>query len=259
MIAAICFGMAAGLWWMGFSTLSPNDSVGATHVILSDDEIRAEVTTVVSVASAGILEADPRELAAFVDGILASRAGAAIAGGLIRDAHSRSIGMGPESVRVTGEQMAQIVRDERVAVLEPVTLPVPEIGVLRVLNNSLRWLVLGLVVIGVVAMLAGIIVRPERTDFARGLAELLLATGVSLLVFGYLIPVIVLPALNDTTWSTAVSQLALRTLPLLAVTAIVLIAAGGLLWMANRGSGQRRSTWGGSMGSTRYQAARRWS
>lgn len=259
MVAAICLGLAAGLWWMKFSVLSPNDTTGATHAILSDDEIRAEVTTVVTAATAGTLGADQRELAAFVDGIISSRAGAAVTGGLIRDAHARSIGMDPGPVRISGDQMAQIVRDERVAILDPVTLPVPEITVLRMLRNSIGWLTLGMLGIGVISALAGIVVRPERFDIARGLAELAIAIGTSLILFGYLVPVFVLPALNDTTWSTAVSRLALRTLPLVLVTSLVLIGAGGLWWLANRGSGPRRPNWNTSSRSSAYQPIRRWS
>jgi hypothetical protein len=259
MVAAICLALAAGLWWMKFSVLSPNDSVGATHAILSDDEIRAEVTTVVSAATAGILEADQRELARFVDGILASRAGAAVTGDLIRDAHTRSIGMDPDPVRISGDQMAQIVRDERVAVVDAVTLPVPEISVLRMLRNAVGWLTLGFLATGVISMLAGIVVRPERFDIARGLAELAMAIGTSLILFGYLVPVFVLPALNDTTWSTAVARLALRTLPLVLVTSLILIGIGGLWWLANRDSGPRRPSWNTSNRSSAYQPVRRWS
>ncbi len=259
LVAAICLGLAAGLWWMKFSVLSPNDTTGATHAILSDDEIRGEVTTVVSAATAGILETDQRELAGFVDGIISSRAGAAVTGGLIRDAHARSIGMDPDPVRISGDQMAQIVRDERVAILEPVTLPVPEITVLRMLRSSIGWITLGLLAIGAISTLAGIVVRPERFDIARGLSELAMAIGASLILFGYLMPVFVLPALNDTTWSTAVARLALRTLPLVLVVSMILIGAGGLWWLANRGSGPRRPSWNTSSRSQTYQPVSRWS
>ena len=50
-------------------------------------------------------------------------------------------------------------------------------------------------------MLLGIATRPERRDVLRGLGEFLLAMACSMIVFGYLIPVQLLPAIDNGVWT----------------------------------------------------------
>ena len=60
----------------------------------------------------------------------------------------------------------------------------------------------------------------------RGLGEFGLALAASMLLFGYVLPVHLMTAIDNRTWTHAIPRLAMRTLPVvLGVTA--LFAAGG--------------------------------
>ena len=64
-----------------------------------------------------------------------------------------------------------------------------------------------------IALLLGIVTRPERRDILRGLGEFGLAMTCSMLLFGYLIPVHFFTAIDNGTWTHIVPRLAMRTLP----------------------------------------------
>ena len=124
LLAAVAFGLAVGGWWLQRTVLTPADTRGQTEAILDNAEIRLEISTVVAAATSSTLAQTPNEIASFVDPIIASRPGAAVMADIVEQAHRRLLG-DDEPVRVSGAQMVEIVRDERVAELSPVTLPVP--------------------------------------------------------------------------------------------------------------------------------------
>lgn len=259
LVAAILIGIAAGLWWMNFTALSPNSTTGNSQAILSDDEIRAEITTVVAAATAGELDQTPAEVALLVDQVLRSRPGAAVAAEITRAGHERLLGLSAEPVRISGPQLVELVRDQRVGDLPGVTLPVAEVPMLGFIERWLGWLLIVLVSLAVIAFVGGLVVRPERIDITRGLAELLISLGVNLVLFGFLLPYLILPAVDDTTWIGAISRLAARTFLLEFLVAIVLIVGGVMVWMRTQG-GDRRSNWSPSGGAVRFGATeRRWS
>jgi len=258
LLAAIAWGIGAGSWWLQYTAFTPDDTVGATEAILNDDEIRAEITTIVSAATATTLEQTPGEVAALVNPLIGSRAGAAVMTDIVRDSHGRAIGVHDEPVRITGDQMVLIVRDEAVADLQPVTLPVAEVSTLRFLANSLGWVAAIMGVIGLIVLLLGIVARPERPDVARGVGEMLVSLAIAFVVFGLLIPVFVLPGINDTTWAGSVPRLAMRTLPLVTGISVVFAALGALLMVKSAGSG-RRKQWSTPLSVSRYRDDRSWS
>ncbi len=258
LLAAIALGVAAGAWWLQFTVFTPDDTVGKTEAILDDDEIRADITTIVAAATAGTLDRTPTEIAADIGPMIHSRAGAGVMTEIVRDAHARAIGNRAEPVRITGEQMILIVRDELVADLAPVTLPVAEISTLRILGNALGWVAAVTAILGVVIALFGLIMRPEGSVVLLGLGELLLALGACLVVIGYLVPVFVLPAINDTTWAGAVPRLAMRTFPLGMGISVVFVALGLFIVLRSSGSG-RRKQWSTPLSVGRYRDERSWS
>lgn len=257
-VTAILFGLAVGTWWLQFAVFSPDDSVGRTEAILDDHEIRSEITTVVAAATSATLDQTPGEIAAFVDPLIASRAGAAVMTEIVRDGHERAIGARDEPVRITGEQMVRIVRDEVVADLPAVTLPIAEISTYRILANWSGRVALGLGVLGAIVGLFGIVTRPERAEWVRGLGEVLTSIGIGAVVIGILVPTFVLPAINDTTWSGVAPRLALRLLPVTAGVAVVLVGVGGYL-VTRSVAGSRRKQWSTPLSVGRYREERRWS
>lgn len=258
LIASIAFATALGSWWLEFNVLTPDTTVGSTQAILGDEEIRTEISTVVSVATAERLQRPLAEVAALVERVISSRPGAAVMTGIVHDAHQRALGMTDEPVRITGEQMVQIVRDERVAIVDPVTLPVAEITTLGFLQRWLGWFTVAMLAVGVLMLLLGFLARPEWPEVKLAAGELLIATAVSLVLFGYLVPTFVLPALGDTTWAGVSPRLAQRTLPLVLISAMVFGIVGGLIWV-NARTGGRRGQWSASVPTQRYREDRRWS
>ncbi len=88
----------------------------------------------------------------------------------VSEAHERLIGEHPEPVRIDAEQQVQIVRDERVGEMAPITLPVQEVGALPVINRIAGWIALGGAVLGLLMFIAGVMMRPERGEFTQAVA-----------------------------------------------------------------------------------------
>jgi hypothetical protein len=258
LIAAVALSVAAGTWWLQRTVFTPSTSTNTTAAILNDDQIRGEIATVVSAAAAATVEQNANELATtLVDPLMDSRAGAGVMTDIVAEAHRRVIGSRDEPVRITGVQMVEIVRDERVAELPAVTLPVPEVGALAVLSNTLGWIAAVTAVLGFVLLLLGLAVRPERGEVVRGLGEFGFAIALSALVFGWLIPVIVVPAIDDNTWTQAIPRLALRQLPIVLAVAVIGLAGGIVLTIRAAGMG-RRKQWSTPLAVSRYRDDRSW-
>lgn len=258
LIATIGLSIGAGAWWLQRAAFTPDSGRAATEAILDDDQIRAEIAAVVSAAAAPTVGQSPNELATtLIDPLMASRAGAAVMTEIVTDAHDRLIGNRDDPVRITGIQMVEIVRDERVAELAPVTLPVPESGPLSALGNSLGWIAAITGILGLIMLLLGIVVRPERGEIARALGEFGFAMAVSALLFGWLLPVIVVPAIDDSTWTQAIPRLALRWLPIVLGVAVIGIA-GGIALTIRAASLVRRKQWSTPLAVSRYRDERTW-
>lgn len=258
LVAGIMASLALGTWALQRTAFTPDSSSGRAAAVMQDDQIRAEVTAVVTAATIGAVETEPNELADFVDRVIGSRPGGAVVADIVADAHAHLIGGRDEPVRITGAQMVEIVRTQAVGDLAPVTLPVAEVAAFRVLGNSLGWVAAISLIIAALAFLLGVIVRPERADVLRGLAEWLLAMAVSLLLFVVVVPVFVLPAIDDSTWTAAIPRLAFRQLPLIAGASIVFVALGLFLLVRSLNAG-RRKQWSTPLSVSRYRDDRSWS
>ena len=258
LLAVIALSIAAGGWWLERTTLTPSDTSGQTEAILDDSQIRAEIATVIAAATAPTLGQAQNEVAAFIDPIIDSRPGAGVMTEIVRDAHRRVIGERDLAVRITGPQMVEVVRDQRVVDLPAVTLPVPKVGTLDLLRHILRWMVPILAALGAILMVLAFITRPEKGELVRALGEFGVALAFSMLVFGYALPVHIIPAIDDNTWTRAVPQLATRALPV-ALGATVIFAVGGvLLILSSLGTG-RRKQWSTPLAVGRYRDERSWS
>ena len=242
LVAAVAFSIAGGGWWMQRIVFTPDDSRETAAAMLKEPEIRQEINTVVSGASAPVLGVNVPELNTFLETqILSTRAGAAVMGPLMEQIHNRIIGnRDDEPIEVTGDDMVPIVRDQRAAEVEAVIIPIPVIGTLKTTRTAIGWLIPIAAGIGALAMILGIATRPERRDVLRGLGEFFLAMACSVLVFGYLIPVHLLPAIDNGVWTKAVPRLAMRTLPVVLGSAAILGLGGVALILASTSGGKRR-------------------
>ncbi len=111
-------------------------------------------------------------------------------------------------MRIDAEQQVQLVRDERVGEMAPITLPVQEMGALSVINRLAGSIALGGAVLGLLLFIAGVVMRPERGEFSQAVAIGFAALAVLIVLFGYVVPVAVLPAISDNIWMGLFARLA---------------------------------------------------
>jgi hypothetical protein len=233
---------------------TPNDHSDTAAAMLEEPEIRKEINAIVTAASSPVIGRLPQELGPWLETeILSTEPGAAMMGPLMERIHDRVIGNSDDvQVMIDGTQMIDIVRDQAVADIEPVLLPIPVIGTMKTTRTLVGWLIPISAVIGLLAMLLGIFARPERRDVLRGFGEFFLAMTVSMLVFGYLIPVQLLPAIDNGTWAQVVPRLASRTVAVVLGSALIFGLAGGAFILASTSGGKRRQ-WSTPLSVTRYR------
>ena len=237
---------------------SPDVDTDATEAIVDDGDIRSEIATVIASADAPVLGQSPTQLKEFVEQIAALEPGAALMTEFVADAHARLIGQLDEPVRISGPEQAQIVRDELVAENPPITLPVQPVSALEVVDTLLGWTALVSLAVGFVALVAGFVFRPERGEGTFAVAAFFVFTGASLVLFGYLVPLVVLPALSDDTWMGVFPALADDKRAITFGVAIVSALIGGAIYYLTASRRQRRqSSTPLSMG--RYREQHRWS
>jgi hypothetical protein len=257
-VAAVVIGIAVGTWWLDRVVFTPDATRGRTEAILDDPDIRAEIVAVVTAGTTAVVERPPEELGPFVDQIVASRPGATVMADIVAEAHARVIGDRDDLVVITGEQLVQIVRDERAMAIERLTLPVPRVGTLDALSTIVSWAPLVLGALGLVLILLGLLTRPERRDIRRGLGELAVSIGVSVIVFGLLVPVFLVPSIDDSAWTQLAPRLASRSATIVVVGSGVLAAIGLVLILTSLNTGKRKQ-WSTPVSMGRYRDERSWS
>ncbi len=260
LLAGVALSLAVGGWWLQRAVFTPSANADQAEAILDDTEIRRELTAIIADASAPTLELSANELAVFIDPIIDSKPGATLMADIVNNAHRRIIGERDEPVSVSGVQLIQIVRDERAVDVPglPIILPIPKIGTLDLLDSALRWFVPIVAALGALILLLALVTRPDRSELVRALGELGIAIAVCLIVFGYIIPVHLVPAIDDSTWTQASPHLALRSVSVVIGAVVVLAAAGVALIIASSGTG-RRKQWSTPLSVSRYRDDRSWS
>ena len=171
-IGAVLIAIAIGSWWLQRVAFSPSTDSGVTHSILGDENIRGQVASIVAAADAPILQQSPTQLKEFIEEIARIPDGAALMSRIVGDAHARLIGQNEELVLITADEQVTIVRNELVGEADSLTLPVQRVGSLAFLDEWLGWFAIGTAVLGVVFLLGGVILRPERGEgtFARSVS-----------------------------------------------------------------------------------------
>ena len=256
--AAALVALSAGLWWMQHVAFSPSNGSGVAHSILGDDDIRGQIATIIAGADAPALSQSPAELREFIEQIARIPEGAALMSGFVGDAHGRLIGTFDGRVIITAQEQVDVVRNELVGEAQSLTLPVNRVGSMAFLDQWLARIAIVALALGGILAIAGVLLRPERGEGTFALGVLFAATAGSLLVFGYLVPLLVLPVFSDDPWMGVFPRLANhhRNLTLLLVVASFVIAALIVFGTSNRRERRQHST---PLNVGRYRDDRTWS
>ena len=258
LIAAAVFGaLSIGVWWLDHVAFSPSNASDVAYSILGDEDIRGQIATIIAGADAPILSQSPAELREFVEEIARLRAGAALMSEVVGDAHAQLIGAIDRRVVITAQDQVNIVRNELVGEADPLTLPVQRVGTMAFLDAWLRWFAVGCLGLAVLLTIAGVFLRPERGEATFALGVFFGATAGSLFVFGYLVPLVLLPALSDDPWMGVFPRLAThhRNVTLLLTVVALAIAALIVFGTSSRRDRRQHST---PLNVGRYRDDRSW-
>ena len=240
LISCVLFAVAISTWWMQQVAFSPSPDAGATYAILGDADIRGEVSTLIASADAGAIGTSTAQLREFVEQISRLDDGAALMSDFVSSAHARIIGDNSEPVVITAQEQYTIVRDERAALQSDITVPVPEIGSLSAVNTVSWWMMVVSAAGGLLLLIVGLVTRPERGEFTYALAVGMAALSVTIVVFGYLLPVGPLTALSDNTWMGVLPRLANRSRNTTLLLAVISAAMAGGVFLGTSSLRQRR-------------------
>lgn len=258
LISAALFALAISSFWLERVAFSPEINTDSTYAILGDEDIQRQIASVVSGATAQDLGVSPAELKVLVTQVSRIRDGATEMRVFTGAAHDRLIGGREEPVVITPAEQVQITRTERAAALPPITLPVERVAAFDMLASIVSWTWLVSLGGALLTLLLGLLLRPERGEFSFAFGAGCIATGIGMVVFGYLIPTFVFPLISDDTWVGVFPSLAThrRTLTFVGAFIFAIVGAGAILFTGNGRQRRSRST---PLAATRYREQQRWS
>ncbi len=260
-IAAVCLALAAGGWWLQRVAFNPDISDDVVDVAMDNAPIRGEIARTIANASAATVGVPPLDLRIEIERFLEAdnpEIRATLAS-LLAQTQARLIGARDEPVQLTGPQLVPIVRDERVATMPPVTVPVERITALNVVRIGLRWFVPVAAIAGAVALLLGLVAHPRRSDAVFGIGMFCLFAAGAVVILGYLLPTFVAPELSDVVWLELMPAIARTTLPIILATAAGLLVAAFALMMISSAIDRRRRSWDKPIAVHGQSDQRRWS
>jgi hypothetical protein len=256
--AAILIALAAGGWWLQRVAFDPSSSREVAEDVFSEPELRDQLAAVVAGAASDTVGVPENQLTLQITSIAANPQAAPFLAGIVADAHARVVGAGGP-VQVTGQQMVEIVRDQRAAALPAVTLPVERVPVLDTIRTTLRWIVPIAAIAGLVAVVLGILAHPARADAFFGIGVFCILAAVLAMILGYVVPTFLLPALSDNLWIEVIPAVANSQLRTVAGLSCVLAIVGVVLIITSAGFRRRKTGWSSPVRVNRYGEQRRWS
>jgi hypothetical protein len=258
-VAAILLALAAGGWWLQRVAFNPSSSQAVAREVFSQPELRNELAALVANEASPVVGRPANELTPWISNtVLANPQAAVFLGDVVADIHGRLIG--GDEVTVSGQQLAEITRDQRAAALPAVTLPVESVSVLETTDTILRWLVPVAAIVGLVAIVLGVLAHPERADAVFGIGTFCILAAVLAMVLGYVVPMFLLPLLTDNPWADVFSAAANDQLRLVAGVSCLLAVVGVVLILGSSRFRRRKTGWSSPVRVNRYSGEqRRWS
>jgi hypothetical protein len=261
-LAFACASLAVSGFLLQRTLFSPSNSTGSAETVMDDPQIRDALVNTISTATALQMYPDDAAARAHVAVVVAqvadAKPGAPLFADILRDAHARLIGERRAVVQISPQQLVEITRDQRAAVLPAVILPVPKVGALDAADSVLGWLVpisgIAALALFVLCMLA----RPEKAALIRTLGIGLVVLAVLTFTFAWIVPRFVPPALTANVWGRLPSRLADGALPLTVGATLLLLSAGLAMFVGSARMGRTRR-WSQPVSTYRYREERRWS
>ena len=256
-IAYVCASIAISGWLLQRSAFDPDRTGDLAEVVLQDNRIKTQITNTIADAVSsqrGLEKATVRQIVAST---ASTPQGAEFLGKVLHDAHARLIGQLKGPVRISGAQMVLLVRNEIVADMPSITLPVPRVSALDRTRRILRWTIPFGALIAIGFFVIGFMLHPNRSALVHSLGYGMVLLSLLIAILGYIVPRFALPAFSDNMWADVSARLANDSLPLLVGLAIVL-GVGGLMLLLGTGLLRRRRRWNAPVSTYRYREERRW-
>ncbi len=258
LVAGVLLAVATGLLWMDRVAFTPSPDTGSTFAIVGDEDIRLQIANVVSGSDAATMSISPAALRDRIEGHLQVREMSKEIRGFTADAHARLIGDTDEPVLIESAEQVQLVRSERVALQPPIALPVQRVTSLAVVATATTWIWMVGAGLGLVALVLGLLLRPERGESSFAFAIGCAAIGLSIVTFGYAVPAFVVPALSGDVWVAAIPRLATYRRATTTIAGVVLVVIGAVAFLATTRARQRRAR-STPLSVGRFREQQRWS
>ena len=256
-IAYVCASIAISGWLLQRSAFDPDRTGELASVVLQDNRIKTQITNTIADAVSSQRGLDKATVRQVVANTASTPQGAEFLGKVLHDAHARLIGQLKGPVRISGAQMVLMVRNEVVADMPSITLPVPRVSALDRIRRILRWTIPFGALFAIGFFVIGFMLHPNRSALVHSLGYGMMLLALLIAVLGYIVPRFALPALSDNMWADVSARLANDSLPLLIGLAIVL-GGGGLMLLVGTGLFRRRRRWNAPVSTYRYREERRW-
>ena len=256
-LAYVCASLAISGWLLQRSAFDPSRTGDLSAIVLQDARIKTQISNTIADAVSSQRNLDKESVRKTVNAVAGTREGAALLGKVLHDAHARLIGQLKGPVRITGAQMVLVVRNQIVADMPSITLPVPKVTALDRIRRILRWMVPFCALFAVGFFVIGFMLHPNRSALVHSLGYGMVLLALLIAVLGYIVPRFVVPALSDSIWADVPARLANDSLPLLVGLAI-LFGGGGMMLLVGSGLLRRRRRWNAPVSTYRYREERRW-
>jgi hypothetical protein len=258
LVSGALFAIAISTFWMDRVAFTPTADTESTHAILQDEDIARQIAVLVASADAPELSRSPSELRDEIIGYTETLDMAAEMQTFTTAAHARVIGDRSAPVEIVATEQVQIVRNERVALLPPLRLPVERVGPLAIIASFTNWTWMITFGLAVLSLLIGLILRPERGEFSYAFSVGTVTTGALLVLFGYLIPAFVLASVSTDVWVGVLPQLATHRRGSTLVAGAAFTLVGVLAMFATNGARRRRQS-STPLSVGRFREQQRWS
>ncbi|CAN5564792.1 hypothetical protein BH10ACT2_BH10ACT2_04920 [soil metagenome] len=257
-LAYACASLAIAGFLLQRTAFDPNHSADAAEVVLSDSQLRTELSNLIADSVATTLGFSQADMRLRVQVIASTDVGANLMSEIIHDIHAHLIGEQKTPVQITASQLVDATQVEAAVDVPPITIPVPTVTPLEIANEVLGWMVPIAGIATVIFVLFGATAHPDRSSLLRSLGVGLLLLAVMAALFGYVVPKFLVPALSDSVWARIPAILADDTLSLLIGVELVLVGAAVAL-LAGTGVLSRRRSWSAPVTVHRYTEDRHWS